>query len=178
MSALGSALAERSICFSLPYIESTKGEMLAKVRGLGLEKWLQRSRSCIHTSLRIRHVTHCGVCPACIERRQAFAVAHIEEDTAVYALDIFKDTVRGIERAYFDLFTEEGSALLEEDPRTLRRLRTYTTVTGIDDDYSRVHRLLLRHAEEIQQVFRRPRGRYPSISGKEFIAEAADEVFR
>jgi 7-cyano-7-deazaguanine synthase in queuosine biosynthesis len=176
MSVIGSAVAGRSISFSLPYLESTKGEMLAKLRGLGLDQWLQRTRSCIHTSMRIPHVTHCGVCPACIERRQAFAVACIEEDTAVYAVDIFKETMLGRERAYFDVFTEEGSALLEDDPRTLRRLRTYMTVTGIDsDDYPRVHRLLCRHAEEILQVFPKPLGPNPSVAGEE-LAKAAEEV--
>lgn len=177
MSALGSALAERAISFALPYIESTKGEKLAKVRGLGLAQWLERSRSCIHTSLRIPRVTHCGVCPACIERRQAFAVAHIEEHAALYAVDIFKEAVPGRERAYFDLFAKESSALLEDDARTLRRLRTYLAVTSIDDDeYPRFHRLLRRHAEEIQQVFPRPPEPDPTTPSEDPATEAAEEV--
>jgi 7-cyano-7-deazaguanine synthase in queuosine biosynthesis len=175
MSALGSAVTERSLVFCLPYIDSTKGEMLVRMRGLGIEPWLQRSRSCIHTSLRLPQVTHCGVCPACIERRQAFAVANIEEDATAYAVDLFQETLHGGGRRYFDLFLEGAASLLADDPRTLRRLRTCITVTGIGGtEYPRLHRLLRRHAEEIQNVFSKSRGRDYFLPGKALAVETAE----
>jgi Queuosine biosynthesis protein QueC len=177
LSALGNAVTEHSVAFRLPYIDSTKGEMLARMRGLGIEPWLQRSRSCIHTSLRLPQVTHCGVCPACIERRQAFAVANIEEDSAVYAVDLFRDTLRGSERRYFDLFIEEAASLLEDNPRTLRRLRTCMALTGIEGvEYPRLHQLLRRHAEEVQRVFAKPFGRNSVIASEARKIGAFEEM--
>jgi hypothetical protein len=147
------------------------------MRGLGIEPWLQRSRSCIHTSLRLPQVTHCGVCPACIERRQAFAVANIEEDSAVYAVDLFRDTLRGSERRYFDLFIEEAASLLEDNPRTLRRLRTCMALTGIEGvEYPRLHQLLRRHAEEVQRVFAKPFGRNSVIASEARKVGAFEEM--
>jgi hypothetical protein len=161
MSALGASLADRPIAFSLPYRHLTKGEVLRKLRDSGIAQWLQRSRSCVHTSLRTPHVTHCGVCPACIERRQAFAVAKIEEDTSPYMLDVFRDSMRRDECDYLALLVEQSAALLEGDPKALRRLKAHMVTTEIDfGEYERILHLLRRHAEEIGQIFPRTRADY------------------
>jgi 7-cyano-7-deazaguanine synthase in queuosine biosynthesis len=154
MSKLAAAVAERSICFSLPYLASTKGELLASLRGLGLEDWLRRSRSCIHTSPRTPKTTHCGVCPACIERRQAFAVAGVEDDLGAYSVDICKKSLPDPANQYFELLLEDCAALLDNNSRPARRLRTYMMVMGIDDTrYPQLYDLSRRHAMEVRDVF-------------------------
>ena len=155
MSRLGTLIADRHISFSLPYGDFTKGEMLAKVRDLEIASWMQQSRSCVHTSLRTPQVTHCGVCPACIERRQAFAVARISEDPNPYVLDVFRDALRGPESEYLALLIEESMALVADDARVLRRLKAYMATTEMDSrEYDRILHLVRRHAQEVCQIFR------------------------
>jgi hypothetical protein len=176
MSALGASLADQPIAFSLPYSDLTKGEVLGKLRDSRIAQWLQRSRSCVHTSLRTPDVTHCGVCPACIERRQAFAVAMIEEDTSPYMLDVFRDSLRLDECDYLALLVEESAALLEGDPKALRRLKAHMVTTEVDlGEFDRVLKLLHRHAEEICQIFPRTRTDYgvEGIPGDNALSRAS-----
>ena len=78
MSELVTKVANSQIQFVLPFITKTKGEMLQELKLTdGVATWAQDSRSCVHTSLREKGKTHCGRCPACIERRQAFLSAGI-----------------------------------------------------------------------------------------------------
>lgn len=87
-----SEVLDRSIRFSLPFLYHTKGEMVHSLAERPyVPEWLQQSRSCIHTSLRVPGKRHCGQCPACIERRQAFHAAGISENAKDYKVDLLKD---------------------------------------------------------------------------------------
>ena len=87
MSKLVSLAAGREIAFQLPFLEKTKGEVVTQLKALGLEDLARSTVSCVHYPLRERPHKQCGVCPACILRRQAMAVAGIEEP-GVYKYDL------------------------------------------------------------------------------------------
>ena len=86
-----SAVLGRPLRFSLPFLYQTKGEMIRSLADQAfVPEWLQLSRSCIHTSLRVSGKRHCGQCPACIERRQAFHAGGISESSKDYQVDLLK----------------------------------------------------------------------------------------
>ena len=62
-----------SVAILLPYATVTKAELLARARGLPLE----RTFSCIRPVQGL----HCGACNKCAERRRGFAQAGIEDPT-------------------------------------------------------------------------------------------------
>ena len=88
MSRLISVAAGREIVFHLPFMDKTKGQVVAQAIGLGLQELVRSTVSCVHYPLRERPHKQCGVCPACIFRRQAMAVACVEEN-GVYKHDLF-----------------------------------------------------------------------------------------
>lgn len=101
MSELATLIALRPIDIELPYWQSTKAELVAALATQGgeigagsLADVARKSISCVHYP---RHTKHrqCGVCPACIGRRQAMACAGIVERDEEYEYDIFaKDPLR------------------------------------------------------------------------------------
>jgi 7-cyano-7-deazaguanine synthase in queuosine biosynthesis len=88
MSRLVSLTAGREIVFHLPFLEKTKGEIVRQLAAVGLQELARSTVSCVHYPLRERPHKQCGVCPACIFRRQAMAVGGIEEP-GVYKYDLF-----------------------------------------------------------------------------------------
>jgi 7-cyano-7-deazaguanine synthase in queuosine biosynthesis len=154
MSVICTEVVGEPISFELPFATQTKGEMVSKLRHHKLEKWLQSSRSCAHT-LRIRGKTHCGVCPACIERRQAFAIAEIDEDPQVYVSDIFSESPQaGPSAAYLRMYVDEAANWRARRPSTAFRLVTHL------EEFSNpgllrteLIDLLDRHAMEIADIF-------------------------
>lgn len=155
MSALGSAVLEHPLVLSLPFGGVTKAQMLQSLRGEGLDQWAQTSRSCIHSSWRVPGKTHCGTCPACIERRQAFATAGIIEND-YYSTDIFSISPKpGADADYLRLYLDEAHAWLNEDPRPRRRLYTHLRLTDIPiEDDEQISLLHTRHSREVTSVFR------------------------
>jgi len=155
MSELVTLVTESNLTFELPFYDRTKGELLSPLKYHGLDAWLQSSSSCIHTSLRAIGRRHCGVCPACIERRQAFLVAGITENISDYKEDIFsggKDWY--LENEYFRIFQEEANAWLRKEPHTLQRMYNHLRITEIPEtEDERIYRLQDRHAEEVSKVF-------------------------
>jgi 7-cyano-7-deazaguanine synthase in queuosine biosynthesis len=90
MTRLGSAVLGREVRFLLPFVDKTKGEVVAALKCPRLAELAQSSFSCIHTSPRVKgDPRHCGICPACIGRRQAFRVAGVTDDPDKYVTDIF-----------------------------------------------------------------------------------------
>lgn len=90
MGRLVSHVAERPVSFELPYRFSTKAEMVRGLADDGLSELAFSTVSCVHFPLR-RPGTEkqCGVCPACIGRRQAFLAAGVEEPISAYRFDVF-----------------------------------------------------------------------------------------
>src|SRR5262249_26552873 len=63
----------------------------------GLEELAHLTASCVHYPLRHLRQKQCGICPACIFRRQAMAVAGIAEPGDTYKYD-FMATPGGVGR--------------------------------------------------------------------------------
>src|SRR5690606_7025722 len=142
------------IKFNLPFANMTKGEVLATLTNHELHDWLQASRSCIHSSMRLKSITHCGICPACIERRQAFDVAEIA-DNAIYRDNIFESPPdRGMHAAYFRLYQDEASAWLAGRPRSQSRFEAHLQMTGIDRAcWAGMRALRGRHSREVMRTY-------------------------
>ena len=155
MSLLCMEVIEDSISFELPFSNQTKGEVLSNLRHHKLDRWLQSSRSCAHTALRLRGKTHCGVCPACIERRQAFAIAKINEDSQIYVSDIFSAPPQaGPNAAYLRMYVDEALNWRERRPSTAFRLLTHLEESSKADLLTpELINLLDRHALEVVNTF-------------------------
>jgi len=88
MGDLVSRVAERPIAFELPFATRTKAEMVRALQEDGLAKLANATVSCVHFPLRVKGSRkQCGVCPACIGRRHAMAIACVEESPAQYQYD-------------------------------------------------------------------------------------------
>ncbi len=155
MSELGSLATERRISFVLPFFAMTKSRMLKPLREHGLELWAQSSRSCVHSSWRIKGKSHCGTCPACIERRQAFAAAGIREAN-YYSTDIFHQSPRpGGDADYLRLYIDDAQAWLRGDARPRRRLYNHLRLTDVpDNEDGKIASLHIQHCLEVASVFR------------------------
>jgi len=154
MSALASEVADSSITFGLPNRWRTKGQVLSSLRENGLNEWLQKTTSCAHSTRKVgKH--HCGVCPACIERRQAFRISGIGERADDYVRDIFKLPPEGRDESdYFALYKDDASDLLAGDARVLRRLENHLRITDVaSSDDARVRDMLMIHAREVEKIY-------------------------
>jgi 7-cyano-7-deazaguanine synthase in queuosine biosynthesis len=89
MSRLVSLVAGREIIFRLPFFDRTKGEMVRALNDLGLADLVRATVSCARYPLAYHPYKQCGICPACVFRRQAIQVAGIEEPEGMYAFDLF-----------------------------------------------------------------------------------------
>jgi hypothetical protein len=89
MSRLASLVCGEEMTFRLPFFNRTKGEMVRAIREAGLSDLAQDTISCAHYPLSYRRYQQCGVCSACIFRRQAMLVGGIEEPQAAYSFDLF-----------------------------------------------------------------------------------------
>ena len=87
MSRLASLVAEGEVTFRLPFFDRTKGEVVRTLADAGLEKLAHLTASCVHYPLRHSRQKQCGVCPACVLRRQAMAVAEVAEPDDTYKYD-------------------------------------------------------------------------------------------
>jgi len=77
-----SSLLDAPIVFEHPRLWSTKGETLAELKELGLVDGWQRTRSCPRSPRHVRlrgAKVHCGVCAACLLRRQSLFRAELCE---------------------------------------------------------------------------------------------------
>jgi len=88
MSRLVSLAVGREIVFHLPFLEKTKGQVVGQAAALGLQELARATVSCVHYPLHVQTNKQCGLCPACIFRRQAMAVAGVEEN-GVYKHNLF-----------------------------------------------------------------------------------------
>lgn len=89
MSRLVSLIAEQEITFKLPFMDRTKGQIVKALTDHGLAELPPTTVSCVHYPLRESKHKQCGVCPACIFRRQALLVAGIQEPPGTYKFDLF-----------------------------------------------------------------------------------------
>jgi 7-cyano-7-deazaguanine synthase in queuosine biosynthesis len=87
MSRLASLVADGDVEFHLPFFDRTKGEVVRHLAEARLEELGHLTASCVHYPRPGSKHKHCGVCPGCIGRRQAMAVAAIAEPEETYKYD-------------------------------------------------------------------------------------------
>jgi 7-cyano-7-deazaguanine synthase in queuosine biosynthesis len=153
MSYLLSSIYEKSLLFELPFLDWTKSEMVARlVNTPHLTQWAQRSCSCIHTSLRVPGKRHCGICAACIERRQAFRGAGVFEECSDYQYDIFSGKVEN--NTYFSTYLENARRWLRDDPQLKTRLHRHRILSDVERIQQKaLEDLHKRHADETCTIF-------------------------
>lgn len=89
MSRLVSTIANHDMSFTLPFHDKTKDDIVAELAQNGLGELAKATVSCVHFPLREKTGKQCGVCPACLFRRQAMLTAGIEEAAETYKYDLF-----------------------------------------------------------------------------------------
>lgn len=152
MGRLASAVAQSPVRYSLPFSTQTKAEMLVPLKKYGLEGWAQQSRSCVHTSLRELKVSHCGQCPGCIERRQAFAAAGILElISGHYSFDLFEGKKLSYNNAdYLQCYLDAAADWLAGDAAVRRLLQWHLIGTKIPcEQHALIAERQYRHAQEV-----------------------------
>lgn len=159
MSELSGQVIEKPIRFVLPFESKTKAEMLQNLKTVpGLQTWAQASRSCVHTSLRQVGKTHCGRCPGCIERRQAFAVAGIEEKLDIYQTDLLVESLINEDEAdYLHLYQLDAMRWVEGAASVQRRMSNHLRLTDLPyEQDEKTIELQRRHAKEVLRTFGDP----------------------
>ena len=91
-SALLGLVTERELSVELPHQYLTKAELVASLPNEQLEELAIRTVSCVHFPLRDSRAKQCGICPACIFRRQALLAAGIHEPGGKYKCDLFGES--------------------------------------------------------------------------------------
>lgn len=91
MSQLLGLVFGRQIDVTLPFLESTKGDVVKHLCGNALSEVARQTVSCAHFPVRLEkggQCRSCGVCPACLFRRVALNTAGIHEDRSRYQHDL------------------------------------------------------------------------------------------
>jgi hypothetical protein len=132
MSELVSLVAQRQIDYVLPFRGFTKAEMVRGAAANDLGGWLLDSRSCVHSSLRVTGKHHCGVCPACLGRRQAYLSGGVAENIPDYEVDVFaasEQAIRDLDRAYLRLEVLAARRLMSGSTDALQHFRRHLAIT-------------------------------------------------
>jgi 7-cyano-7-deazaguanine synthase in queuosine biosynthesis len=87
-SQLLQLVTDRDFHIDLPHLYLTKAELVRSLRLANLEKLAMDTVSCIHYPLRESKAKQCGVCSACIFRRQAVAASGIDEPEGQYKYEL------------------------------------------------------------------------------------------
>lgn len=154
MTGLASDALEHELVFGLPFLWSTKASMVREIaREPKLVPWVEQSLSCVHSSLRVPVTSHCGKCPACIERRQAFSAAGIDSDQTGYKTDLLT-LADPLKDDYFRAYLENARGWMVGDPRLKQRLQEHRRLSDMEDlNAEEVEALFYRHAREVIQVY-------------------------
>jgi hypothetical protein len=104
--------------------------------------------------MRKKNVTHCGVCPACIERRQAFDVAEIADKTTYHDDILETPPDQGVPAAYFRLYQDEAVSWLAGRPRSRSRFEAHLQISEINRaSWARMKALHERHSLEVVRTY-------------------------
>ncbi len=154
MTSLASEALGKELVFGLPFLWSTKASMVRELaQEPRLVAWVEESLSCVHSSLRVPVTSHCGHCPACIERRQAFAAAGIEKDRTGYDKDLLSQA-DPLADDYLRAYLDNACGWMNGDLRLKRRMEEHRRVSDMGHLKSEdVEALLRRHAQEVVQAF-------------------------
>jgi Predicted PP-loop superfamily ATPase len=154
MEVLVSEALSSELCFVLPFLPMTKAAMVAELaKTPGLANWAQMSRSCVHSSWRERGVAHCGECPACIERHQAFVAAGVVDRTP-YSEHRIWEASNALNNDYLRAYLDAALGWVKGDPRVQQRLEVYRILSELEShDTEGLAALHRQHAAETLSVY-------------------------
>lgn len=136
LSALVSHVNNAAVQYVLPFADKTKAEMVSMLKALDLEELAQQSVSCITHPLRRQGRQQCGICPACVFRRQAMLTAGIAEKNHAYAIDLFAPTdpartIAARDMRWVKVFHAQAAQLRDLDSGAIpERFRRYVKATS------------------------------------------------
>ena len=155
MTELVTAAAGRRVAFSAPFVHHTKSEVVRVFADESLQTIVPLTASCVHYPVRIRgSAKHCGLCFACIGRRQALFAASVDDPGSEYHRDIvdaqFDPTPTDLENLRADLFQIARLAELASPalPRWFSRHLYGSHVAQPDDPAEPWCELMLRYRAE------------------------------
>jgi 7-cyano-7-deazaguanine synthase in queuosine biosynthesis len=158
MSCLVSLVADREITFRLPFLDSTKAEMVRSIKDAGLADLAVSTVSCARYPVGIRRYVSCGVCSACLFRRQAMIVGGIDEPSGTYTIDLFGrrnrvNAVKPERLAYLKAYLMQAADWAEIEstgrlPDSVQRHLRHTHNLMPDESLGRFSNLLCRYRDE------------------------------
>jgi hypothetical protein len=167
MTELVSAVAGRPTGFSLPFIQQTKSEVVRAFVEERLQGVVPLTTSCVHYPIRIRgSAKQCGLCFACIGRRQALFAANVDDAVSQYQHDIFNAdcdvTTMDLDSLRADLFQVARLAELSsrEMPAWFSRHLYGSHVVQIGDCAEPWRDLMLRYRAEWLRLIAHGRKRH------------------
>jgi 7-cyano-7-deazaguanine synthase in queuosine biosynthesis len=154
MAQLASHALDRVVRFDLPYIGVTKASMLARLsHTAALSDWAQQSRSCVHTSWRELGITHCGYCPACIERHQAIEGSGAVDRTT-YSKPLW-ERENALDDDYFRSYLWQAQRWASGDLGIIERLVDHCAHSQLPEPTEDLILLHQQHAAEVLSVYSR-----------------------
>lgn len=162
MAHLVGLALDRPINFYLPFIASTKSQMVRKLAELGLEGVVPMTASCIHYPLRERKHKQCGVCPTCLFRRQSILAAGLSEPLGVYKFDAFGSAraagrIPAERMKYLKAFLDQVVQLDEVRPGAplptrFRRHLIGTGILALNEPHKAIAQLLCDYRDEWRSI--------------------------
>ncbi len=154
ISAICTDALSTDLTFILPFLWMTKADLVSELaKTPGLVTWAQTSHSCVHTSWRERNATHCGECPACIERHQAFLGAGVMDSTP-YGLRKVWEGRDPLRNDYLRAYLDFASRWVNDDPRVFEHFQSHRVLSKLEDlDEERLITLSRRYATEALSVY-------------------------
>jgi hypothetical protein len=118
------------------------------------------------------------VCPACIERRQAFLSADLPEDIESYLADIFENEPRDSDEAdYFRALRRNAKEWIEGVPRTRNRMTDHLSLTNVPtDQFGLITDLQMRHSRQLLNILGREAPRSAAVETKLLASQLSEQV--
>ncbi len=156
-----STLIDTDFSFVNPYFGLTKTDTVLRLKELGQQIQIERTRSCAGAIFRYPH-THCGLCSQCLDRRFATLAAKCAENDPeqLYAVELFlgqreKVQDKALATGFVDLARKVRGMSLEHFARVfvneLAEIKSGLT-DNADRVFRNVHTLHQRHAQQLMGV--------------------------
>ena len=100
LESLFSEIGNEKTQIKHPFLFNTKTDIFEKIKKYGKTNYINSTISCTKTFLTFENNTqanHCGGCSQCIDRRFAAFASNLQEEDAIYDVDISKDSINNNE---------------------------------------------------------------------------------
>jgi len=161
MGTLVSTLIDDDFAFENPYLGLTKTDVVLRLRDLGQQVQIEKTRSCAGAVFRYPE-THCGSCSQCLDRRFATLAARCAENDPeqLYKVELFlgrrpKIRDRAMAAGFVGFAQKVRAMSLEHFAQTfVNELADIKNGLGGSADrvFTDVHTLHQRHAKQLMAV--------------------------